>query len=82
VDIFSQAIEEFKPSLLSKSLMAFFTVADGIDHATRNLLTLASSSATTIVMHRWGNEARELTKHFSSSVKNVAIVYVDVTGVS
>ncbi|KAJ8119481.1 hypothetical protein ONZ43_g3572 [Nemania bipapillata] len=77
-----QAIEGFKPGLLNKSLMAFSTVADGIDHATRSLLNSASSSATTMVAHRWGDEAGELTRHLSGSVKNVGLVYIDATGVS
>ncbi|KAJ3573198.1 hypothetical protein NPX13_g4784 [Xylaria arbuscula] len=77
-----QPLDNFKPGLLNKSLMAFTTVADGIDHATRSLLTSASTSATTMVTHRWGDEAGELTKHLGGSVKNVGLVYVDVTGVS
>ncbi|KAI0848243.1 senescence-associated protein-domain-containing protein [Daldinia vernicosa] len=77
-----QPLESFKPGLLNKSLMAFTTVADGIDHATRNLLTSASSSATNIVAHKWGAEAGELSKHLGGSVKNVGLVYIDVTGVS
>ncbi|KAI0538026.1 senescence-associated protein-domain-containing protein [Xylaria digitata] len=77
-----QPLENFKPGLLNKSLMAFSTVADGIDHATRSLLNSASSSATTMVTHRWGDEAGELSKHLGGSVKNVGLVYVDVTGVS
>ncbi|KAI0597835.1 senescence-associated protein-domain-containing protein [Biscogniauxia sp. FL1348] len=77
-----QPVESFKPGLLNKSMMAFTTVADGIDHATRNLLNSASSSATNIVTHRWGDEAGELTKHLGGSVKNVGLVYIDVTGVS
>ncbi|KAI0394697.1 senescence-associated protein-domain-containing protein [Xylariaceae sp. FL0594] len=77
-----QPLEGFKPGLLNKSLMAFSTVADGIDYATKNLLNSASSSATTIVAHKWGGEAGEMTKHLGGSVKNVALVYVDVTGVS
>ncbi|KAI0798976.1 senescence-associated protein-domain-containing protein [Xylaria sp. FL0064] len=77
-----QPLEDFKPNLLNKSLMAFSTVADGIDHAARNLLNSASSSATTMVTHRWGDEAGELSKHLGGSVKNVGLVYVDVTGVS
>jgi len=77
-----QPLEGFKPGLLNKSLMAFSTVADGIDYATRSILNSASSSATTIVTHKWGDEAGELTKHLGGSVKSVALVYVDVTGVS
>lgn len=75
-------LESFKPGLLNKSLMAFTTVADGIDHATRNLLNSASTTATTMVAHRWGAEAGEVSKHLGGSVKNVGLVYVDATGVS
>ncbi|KAI0161622.1 senescence-associated protein-domain-containing protein [Hypoxylon sp. FL1284] len=75
-------VESYKPGLLNKSLMAFTTVADGFDHATRSLLTSASSSATNMVSHRWGAEAGELSKHLGGSVKNVGLVYIDVTGVS
>ncbi|KAI2628446.1 senescence-associated protein-domain-containing protein [Xylaria nigripes] len=82
LDSQGQLLEDFKPGLLNKSLMAFSTVADGIDHATKSLLNSASSSATTMVTHRWGDEAGEISKHLSGSVKNVALVYVDVTGVS
>ncbi|KAI1754088.1 senescence-associated protein-domain-containing protein [Xylaria castorea] len=77
-----EPLETFKPGLLNKSLMAFTTVADGIDYATKSLLNSASSSATTMVTHRWGDEAGELTKHLGGSVKNVGLVYIDVTGVS
>ncbi|KAI1849928.1 hypothetical protein JX265_012994 [Neoarthrinium moseri] len=77
-----QPLENFKPGLLNKSLMAFSTVADGIEHAGRSLMTSGSNAATTMVTHRWGEEAGELSKHLGGSVKNVGLVYIDVTGVS
>ncbi|KAI0478969.1 senescence-associated protein-domain-containing protein [Xylariaceae sp. FL0804] len=77
-----QPLEHFKPGLLNKSMMAFTTVADGIDQAARNLMNSASSSATDMVTHRWGAEAGELSKHLGGSVKSVGLVYIDVTGVS
>jgi spartin len=45
-------------------------------------MTSASTSATTMVTHRWGDEAGEMSMHLTSSVKNVGLVYIDVTGVS
>ncbi|KAK6852596.1 hypothetical protein PG995_011147 [Apiospora arundinis] len=75
-------IESYKPGLLNKSMMAFSTIADGIDYAGRNLLASGSSAATNVVTHKWGNEAGELSKHLGGSVKNVGLVYIDVTGVS
>ncbi len=77
-----EPLDSFKPGLLNKSMMAFTTVADGIEHAARNLMTSASTSTTTIVTHKWGDEAGELSKHLGGSAKNVGLVYIDVTGVS
>ncbi|KAI5459772.1 senescence-associated protein-domain-containing protein [Mariannaea sp. PMI_226] len=75
-------IETYKPGVLNKSLMAFNTVVDGIEQAGRNLLTGTSSSVTTVVEHRWGSEAGQLSKHLGGGFKNVGLVYIDVTGVS
>jgi spartin len=76
------AITTYKPGMLNKSLMAFNTVADGIEQAGRNLLTGTSSSVTTVVQHRWGPEAGEVSRHLGGGFKNVGLVYIDVTGVS
>ncbi|KAM5345290.1 hypothetical protein ACJ41O_011152 [Fusarium nematophilum] len=76
------AIETYKPGMLNKSLMAFNTVVDGIEQAGRNLLTGTSSSMTTVVGHRWGDEAGEVSRNLGGGFKNVGLVYIDVTGVS
>jgi spartin len=75
-------LEDYKPGLLNKSFMAFSTVADGIDQAARNLLGSTSTAATTVVTHKWGPEAGDVTKSLGGGVKNVGLVYIDVTGVS
>jgi spartin len=75
-------IEGYKPGLLNKSLMAFNTVVDGVEQAGRNLLTGASSSTTTVVGHKWGTEAGEMSHNIGDGFKNVGLVYIDVTGVS
>ncbi|KAJ0161892.1 Spartin [Colletotrichum tanaceti] len=75
-------IEGYKPGLLNRSLMAFNTVADGIDQAGRNLLTGTSSSVSQMVEHRWGPEAGEVSRNIGGGFKNVGLVYIDVTGVS
>lgn len=77
-----EPLDDYKPGLLNKSMMAFTTVADGIEHAARHLMTTASSSATTMVTHKWGDEAGELSRQLGGSAKNVGLVYIDVTGVS
>lgn len=75
-------IENYKPGLLNKSMMAFSTVADGLDHASRNLLSSSSNAATTMVGHRYGEDARNVAGSLAGGVKNVGLVYVDAAGVS
>lgn len=77
-----QPIEDYRPGLLNKSFMAFSTVADGIDQAAKNLLGSTSSAATTVVTHKWGEEAGDISKSLGAGFKNVGLVYIDVTGVS
>ena len=75
-------VENYKPGLLNKSMMAFSTVADGIDYASRSLLQSGSSAATTMVGHRYGEDARNVAGSLAGGVKNVGLVYVDAAGVS
>jgi spartin len=75
-------IADYKPGILNKSLMAFSTVADGIEQAGRTLLTSTQSAATTVVSHKWGSDAGEVSQTLAGGFKNVALVYIDVTGVS
>lgn len=75
-------VESYKPGVLNKSLMAFNTVVDGVEQAGRTLLTGTSSSVTTVVGHRWGEEAGEVSRNLGGGVKNVGLVYIDVAGVS
>lgn len=72
----------YKPGLLNKSMMAFSTVADGIDYASRSLLTSGSSAATQVVGHKYGEDAKNVASGIVGGVKNVGLVYVDAAGVS
>lgn len=74
--------EGYQPGLLNKSLMAFSTIADGVEHAGINLLSGSSNAATTVVAHKYGDEAGKVSKSIGGNVKNVALVYIDATGVS
>lgn len=75
-------LPEYKPGLLNKSLMAFSTIADGIDQAGRGLLAGTSDAATRVVGHKYGAEAGDVTRQLGGGVKNVGLVYIDATGVS
>lgn len=70
------------PGLLNKSLIAFGTIADGIDFAGRSLLGAGAGAASTVVGHRYGPDARRATEKLAGSVRNVGLVYIDGAGVS
>ena len=74
--------EEYKPGLLNRSMIAFSTVADGIAYSGKNLLTSSGGAASTMVGHRYGDEAGSIAAELAGGVKNVGLVYIDVTGVS
>jgi spartin len=74
--------EEYKPGLLNRSMIAFSTVADGIAYSGKNLLTSSGAATSTMVGHRYGDEAGSIAAELAGGVKNVGLVYIDVTGVS
>ena len=74
--------EGFKPGVLNKSLIAFSTIADGIEQSARHLLASGSEATSTMVSHRYGPEAGKMAGHLAGGVKNVGLVYIDATGVS
>lgn len=72
----------YKPGILNKSMIAFSTIADGIDHAGRQLLASGSAAATSVVGHRYGEEAGQAAAKIGGGVRNVGLVYIDAAGVS
>jgi len=74
--------KDYKPGILNKSMIAFSTIADGIDQAGRTLLTSGSVAATSVVGHKYGQEAGHVVQNLAGGVKNVGLVYIDAMGVS
>ncbi|KIW02279.1 uncharacterized protein PV09_06429 [Verruconis gallopava] len=74
--------KEPKPGVLNKSMIAFSTVMDGIATSGKHLLTSGGAAASTVVGHKWGPEAGQLAAELAGGIKNVGLVYIDVTGVS
>ncbi|KAG8624461.1 hypothetical protein KVT40_007528 [Elsinoe batatas] len=74
--------EQGKPGILNKSMIAFSTLADGIAYSGKSLLTQSGAAASTVVGHRWGDQAGSIASGLAGGVKNVGLVYIDVTGVS
>ena len=75
-------LADYKPGVLNKSMIAFSTIADGIDHGARALLASGSTAATTVVGHRYGPQAGQVANHIAGGAKNVGLVYIDAAGVS
>jgi spartin len=71
-----------KPGILNKSMIAFNTIMDGVSYGGKHLLTTGGAAATTMMGHRYGDDARQVTAELTNSVTNVGLVYIDVTGVS
>ncbi|RMZ85766.1 hypothetical protein DV737_g432, partial [Chaetothyriales sp. CBS 132003] len=81
-DADGRAVDGYKPGVLNKSMIAFSTIADGIDHAGRTLLASGSAAATNVVGHKYGSDARAVASDLTGGVKNVGLVYIDAVGVS
>lgn len=75
-------LDNYKPGILNKSLMAFNTLADGMEKAGRTLLENGTNATTKVVEHKWGPDAGDVSRSLGGGVKNVGLVYIDVTGVS
>ena len=73
---------DYKPGVLNKSMIAFSTLADGIQEGARNMLLTGSQAASTVIGHRYGTEAGNVATNLTGGIKNVGLVYIDATGVS
>ncbi|EON67125.1 hypothetical protein W97_06378 [Coniosporium apollinis CBS 100218] len=74
--------ETYKPGFLNKSMIAFSTIMDGVEYSGKNLLKSSGAAASTMVGHKYGAEAGGIAAELAGGVKNVGLVYIDVTGVS
>ena len=82
VDKDGNPVDYNKPGFMNKSMIAFSTIADGIAQSGRDLLTQGGAAASTVIGHRYGPEAGTMAARMAGGVKNVGLVYIDVTGVS
>ncbi|PLB48266.1 hypothetical protein P170DRAFT_510905 [Aspergillus steynii IBT 23096] len=73
---------EYKPGMLNKSMIAFSTLADGIEQSAKQVLTTGSVAASQMIGHRYGAEAGSVATDLTGGVKNVGLVYIDASGVS
>ncbi|BGP12564.1 hypothetical protein JCM10213_004850 [Rhodosporidiobolus nylandii] len=66
---------------LASTLTAVNTVADHLEAGGKTLLDSSSQSASQVIHHRYGSEARGVADSVGGSVKHCALVYIDARGV-
>lgn len=74
--------QDYKPGVLNKSMIAFSTLADGIQEGARSILLTGTSATSAMIGHKYGAEAGDVATNLTGGVKNVGLVYIDATGVS
>ncbi|KAK9371672.1 senescence-associated protein-domain-containing protein [Lipomyces chichibuensis] len=73
---------DYKPGILNRSIIAFSTLAAGIEQSARTVLSSGSAATSAIIGHRYGAEAGAVAAGLTGGVTNVGLVYIDATGVS
>ncbi|GAA6031901.1 hypothetical protein JCM8097_003327 [Rhodosporidiobolus ruineniae] len=66
---------------LASTLTAVNTVADHLEAGGKTLLDSGSKSASNMIHHSYGAEARDVADNVGGSVKHCALVYIDARGV-
>ncbi|GAA5859605.1 hypothetical protein JCM8547_006160 [Rhodosporidiobolus lusitaniae] len=66
---------------LASTLTAVNTVADHLEAGGKTILESGSKSASSVVHHKYGAEARGVADNVGGSVKHCALVYIDARGV-
>ncbi|BGP21608.1 spg20 protein [Rhodotorula toruloides] len=66
---------------VASTLVAVNTVADHLETGGKALVDSGTKSASQVIHHKYGAEARHVADNVGSSVKHVALVYVDARGV-
>lgn len=70
-----------KRPFLNRLLLAGEVVLTSIEATAQDLITNGTSAASTAAGHKFGPEAGHATALLGGSVRNVAVVYIDVRGV-
>ncbi|EGG04452.1 uncharacterized protein MELLADRAFT_78348 [Melampsora larici-populina 98AG31] len=63
-------------------IRAFATVMETVETSGKKVLSTASSSAASVVRHKYGEEAGQLADDTTQSIQHVVLVYVDASGMT
>ncbi|GAA6006523.1 hypothetical protein JCM10207_004961 [Rhodosporidiobolus poonsookiae] len=66
---------------VASTLTAVNTVVDHLEAGGKTLIDSGSKSASQVIHHQYGSEARGVADNVGGSVKHVALVYIDARGV-
>lgn len=66
---------------LKSTVQGVLTVAESFEQGGKHLLETGRQSTNTVVQHRFGDEARDMTDSITQAGSNVVLVYVDARGV-
>lgn len=69
-----------KQGLLSRVVLASEVVLTSLEATAHDVLNSGTVAASSAAGHKFGKDAGELTALIGGSVKNVAVVYIDVAG--
>lgn len=63
-------------------IRAIGTVMESVESSGKKVLSTASSSAASVVRHKYGEEAGQIADDATQSIQHVVLVYIDATGMT
>ncbi|KAH9813275.1 senescence-associated protein-domain-containing protein [Melampsora americana] len=63
-------------------IRAVGSILESVESNGKKVLSTASSSAASVVRHKYGEEAGQLADNTTQSIQHVALVYIDATGMT
>lgn len=74
--------ERKRPGLAYNALQALTQITDSLDSSANQLMRSGVNAASTVVSHRYGDEAGSMARNVGGTIRNAGLVYIDATGVS
>ena len=69
------------PAWVGEGVAALSTVMEGLATGTKTVLSDSGDAATTALSHKYGQEAGQMAASLGGGLRNVGLVYVDITGI-
>ena len=69
------------PAWVGEGVAALSTVMEGLATGTKTVFSDTGDAATTALSHRYGEEAGQMAASLGGGLRNVGLVYVDITGI-